>query len=167
MPDLQGGDGDPWQPGGGVETGSTGAVQHSATTFLGVIVQIAIIDIVFSLDSVITAIGLAEQTFVMVAAIMVAISIMMFAAGPIGDFVEQHPTVRMLALSFLVLVGTVLVAEGMGQHVPKGYLYFAIAFSLSVEMLNLRLRGKSGPPPVDLYDTLPQQGNGNKDQPQT
>ncbi len=139
---------------GGVDEGGN-VVKQGAASFFGVIVQIAIIDIVFSLDSVITAIGLADQVFVMVAAIVVAIGVMMFAAKPIGDFVEAHPTVKMLALSFLVLVGFVLVAEGMGEHMPKGYLYFAMAFSLGVEMLNLRMRKKTAPV-VDLYDTMPQ-----------
>jgi predicted tellurium resistance membrane protein TerC len=123
-----------------------------------VIAQIAVIDIVFSLDSVITAIGLANQVGVMVAAIVTAIGVMMFAAKPIGEFVDAHPTVRMLALSFLVLVGVALVAEGTGQEVPKGYLYFAMAFSFIVEMLNLRLRRK--PPEVvqlhRVYDELEQ-----------
>lgn len=114
-----------------------------ANSFMGVIIQIAIIDIIFSLDSVITAIGLAEQVSVMVAAIMVAIGVMMFAAKPIGEFVEEHPTVKILALAFLILVGMVLVAESLGQHVPKGYLYFAMAFSLAVEFLNLRMKKKS------------------------
>jgi predicted tellurium resistance membrane protein TerC len=105
-----------------------------------VVLQIAVIDIVFSLDSVITAVGLAEHVPVMVLAIMIAVGVMLWAARPVGDFVERHPTVKMLALSFLVLVGTALVAEGAGFHIPRGYLYFAIAFSLAVETLNLRLR---------------------------
>jgi predicted tellurium resistance membrane protein TerC len=103
-------------------------------------VQIAVIDIVFSLDSVITAVGLAEQVEVMVAAIVVAVGVMMVAAAPISDFVGRHPTVKMLALSFLILVGVALIADGFGLHIPKGYIYFAMAFSLGVEMLNLRLR---------------------------
>lgn len=113
-----------------------------AASFGMVIMQIAIIDIIFSLDSVITAIGLADEVHIMVAAVMVAIGVMMFAAKAIGDFVEEHPTVKMLALAFLVLVGAVLVAEGFGHHMPKGYLYFAIAFSLAVEFLNLRIKRK-------------------------
>ncbi|TXH68992.1 MAG: TerC family protein [Thiothrix sp.] len=139
---------------GGVDEGET-ALKKGASTFLGVIAQIAVIDIVFSLDSVITAIGLAEQVSVMVAAIVVAILVMMFAAGPIGDFVEKHPTVKMLALTFLVLVGVVLVAEGTGHEVPKGYLYFAMAFSFGVEMLNMKMR-KNSKKVVDLHDTMPQ-----------
>nr|CAA6830875.1 MAG: Integral membrane protein TerC [uncultured Thiotrichaceae bacterium] len=113
-----------------------------AASFAMVIAQIAVIDIIFSLDSVITAIGLADDVSVMVAAVMVAIGVMMFAAKSIGEFVEEHPTVKMLALAFLVMVGAVLVAEGFGHHMPKGYLYFAIAFSLGVEFLNLRMKKK-------------------------
>lgn len=114
--------------------------KSKAASFLGVIAQIAVIDIIFSLDSVITAVGLVDEVYVMVAAVMVAIGVMMFAARAIGEFVEEHPTVKMLALAFLVLVGAVLVAEGFGHHMPKGYLYFAIAFSLAVEFLNLRMK---------------------------
>lgn len=116
-----------------------------ATQLPLVIAQIAIIDIVFSLDSVITAVGLAEHLWVMIAAIVIAIGVMMVAAKPIGEFVEGHPTIKMLALAFLVLVGVALVAEGTGHEMPKGYLYFAMAFSFSVEMLNLRLRRKAAP----------------------
>lgn len=108
--------------------------------FLAVVIQIGLLDIVFSLDSVITAIGLADQVMVMVAAIVVAVLVMMVAARPIGQFVDRHPTVRMLALSFLVLIGTALVAEGLDLHIPKGYIYFAMAYAVVVEMLNLRLR---------------------------
>jgi predicted tellurium resistance membrane protein TerC len=119
--------------------------KHLATSLPIVIAQIAVIDIVFSLDSVITAVGLAEHLWVMITAIVLAIGVMMFAAKPIGEFVESHPTVKMLALSFLVLVGVALVAEGTGHEMPKGYLYFAMAFSFLVEMLNLRLRRKTTP----------------------
>lgn len=118
------------------------APNSKASSFAMVIAQIAVIDIIFSLDSVITAIGLADDVFVMVAAVMVAIGVMMFSAKSIGEFVEEHPTVKMLALAFLVMVGAVLVAEGLGHHMPKGYLYFAIAFSLAVEYLNLRMKKK-------------------------
>ena len=111
-------------------------------TFTSVIVQIAIIDIVFSLDSVITAVGMADHIEIMVIAIVIAVGVMMFAAKPIGDFVDNHPTVKMLALSFLILVGVALIAEGWDFHIPKGYIYFAMAFSVGVEMLNLRLRAK-------------------------
>lgn len=120
-----------------------------------IIAQIAVIDIVFSLDSVITAVGLAEHLPVMVAAIVIAIGVMMFAAKSIGDFVSEHPTVKMLALAFLVLVGVALVAEGTGHAMPKGYLYFAMAFSLAVEMLNLRLRRRTAPVHLhQIYDDL-------------
>lgn len=110
------------------------------------LVQIAIIDIVFSLDSVITAVGMADHVPVMVIAIMIAVGIMMFAAKPIGDFVEAHPSVKMLALSFLIMIGTALMAEALHFHIPKGYIYFSMVFSLAVELLNLRLRAKSQPP---------------------
>ena len=110
--------------------------------FAGVLVQIAIIDIVFSLDSVITAVGMADHIPVMVLAIVLSVGVMMIAARPIGEFVEAHPTIKMLALSFLVLVGVTLIAEGFETHVPKGYVYFAMAFSVAVEMLNLRLRAR-------------------------
>ena len=115
-----------------------------AASFGRIIVQIIIIDAVFSLDSIITAVGLVDQIPVMVAAVIVSVALMMVFAGPIGDFVSTHPTIKMLALSFLFLIGMVLVADGMGHHVPKGYIYFAMAFSLAVEMLNLRMRKKRG-----------------------
>ncbi len=121
-------------------------------TFAAIVVQIAIIDIVFSLDSVFTAVGLArpDQVPIMVAAILVAIAVMMWLSGPISRFVERHPTVKMLALAFLILVGAALVAEAVHVEVPKGYLYFAMAFSVVVEMINLRLRGSSDTrPPQD------------------
>lgn len=119
--------------------------EHSAGSaaragFMAVIIQIAIIDIVFSLDSVITAVGLASDVSIMVLAIVISVGVMMFAAKPIGEFVDAHPSVKVLALAFLVLVGTLLIAEGFGQHVPKGYVYTAMAFSLFVEMLNIRMR---------------------------
>ena len=111
----------------------------SARGFAMVLVQIALLDIVFSIDSVITAIGLAEQLVVMVIAIVIAVAVMMLSARPIGDFVERHPTIKMLALSFLLLIGTTLVADGLGFHFPKGYVYVAMAFSAFVEMLNIRV----------------------------
>jgi predicted tellurium resistance membrane protein TerC len=110
----------------------------AASKFGQVILQIMVLDIVFSLDSVITAVGMADHLAVMVTAVVLAVLVMMWAATPIADFVQLHPTVKMLALSFLMLVGVTLVADGLGFHVPKGYIYFAIAFSLLVEMLNLR-----------------------------
>jgi predicted tellurium resistance membrane protein TerC len=119
--------------------------------FLGTLVQIAIIDIVFSLDSVITAVGMVDQVAVMVLAIVIAVGVMMFAAKPIGDFVDGHPTVKMLALSFLILVGVALIGEGFAMHIPKGYIYFAMAFSVAVEMLNLRLRRRQ---PLRLHKEL-------------
>ena len=115
-----------------------------AASFGSVLVQIALIDIVFSLDSVITAVGMADHIPVMVIAIIIAVGVMMFAARAIGDFVDRHPTVKMLALSFLILVGVNLIAEGFDLHIPKGYIYFAMAFSVTVEMLNLRMRAKRG-----------------------
>jgi predicted tellurium resistance membrane protein TerC len=114
------------------------AAARGAASFAGVITQIMLLDIVFSLDSVITAVGMAEHIEIMVAAVIIAVAIMMFFATPVSDFVERHPTVKMLALSFLLLIGVMLVADGLGRHIPKGYIYFAMAFSLGVEMLNLR-----------------------------
>lgn len=113
--------------------------------FGATLVQIAIIDIVFSLDSVITAVGMVDEVPIMVTAIVIAVLIMMFAAKTIGDFVDRHPTIKMLALSFLIMVGMALIAEGFEFHVPKGYIYFAMAFSVAVEMLNLRVRKRQGP----------------------
>ncbi len=123
----------------------------AAPSFAGVIVQIALLDIVFSLDSVITAVGMARDLWVMVTAIVVAVGIMMAASGSISRFVEDHPTVKMLALSFLLLIGMSLVAEGMGLHIPKAYIYFAMGFSVFVEAMNLRLRGR-GEKPVRLRE---------------
>jgi predicted tellurium resistance membrane protein TerC len=114
-------------------------------SFAALIAQIMLLDIVFSLDSVITAIGMARQLAVMVAAVVAAVGVMMWASKPIGDFVEHHPTVKMLALAFLLLIGVSLVAEGFDQHIPKGYIYFAMGFSVFVEAINLRVRGKSAP----------------------
>ena len=110
---------------------------------MATLVQIAILDIIFSLDSVITAVGMASHVPVMILAIVIAVGVMMFAAKAIGDFVDNHPTIKMLALSFLILVGVALIAEGFDLHIPKGYIYFAMAFSLAVEMLNIRLRKSS------------------------
>lgn len=123
-------------------------------TFTSVVVQILIIDAVFSLDSIITAVGLVKQLEVMVAAIIVAVALMMVFAKIIGEFVIAHPTVKMLALSFLFMIGMVLIADGFGHHVPKGYIYFAMAFSVAVEMLNLRIRKRKAKAskPVVLHD---------------
>ncbi|MEV4378870.1 TerC family protein [Streptosporangium sp. NPDC049644] len=115
----------------------------AAATFGSVIVQIMLLDIIFSLDSVITAVGMVDQLGVMVAAVIVSVLVMLFASGPISRFVDKHPSIKMLALSFLVLIGVVLIAEGLGQHISKGYIYFAMAFSLIVELLNIRLRTKA------------------------
>ena len=112
-----------------------------AAGFMSIILQIAIIDIVFSLDSVITAVGLVDQVEVMIAAIVISVGVMMLSAATISDFIEKHPSLKMLALAFLTMVGTLLVAEAFGAHVPKGYVYFAMAFSLGVEALNIRARG--------------------------
>ncbi|WP_181296444.1 TerC family protein [Pseudomonas sp. Q2-TVG4-2] len=120
------------------QDGTTGGAVKAG--FVGIILQIAVIDIVFSLDSVITAVGLVDNVQVMVAAIVIAVGVMMLAAGTISDFIEKHPTLKILALSFLIVVGTLLVAEAFGAHVPKGYVYFAMAFSLAVEALNIRMR---------------------------
>jgi len=122
------------------ETQANTSAAAVSSNFAAIIVQIAIIDIVFSLDSVITAVGLAQDVEIMVIAIMLSVAVMMFAAKPIGDFVDAHPSVKVLALAFLVLVGTLLIAEGFGQHVDKGYVYGAMAFSVAVEALNIRMR---------------------------
>jgi predicted tellurium resistance membrane protein TerC len=125
-------------------------------TFSSVIIQIVLLDIVFSLDSVITAIGLTENITIAVIAVVVAVGVMLVAAKPLSDFVSRHPTVKILALSFLLLIGMTLVAEGLGQHIPKGYVYFAMAFSVFVEIINLRVRAKSEP--VQLHQPLINQG---------
>jgi predicted tellurium resistance membrane protein TerC len=117
-----------------------------------VVTQIMLIDIIFSLDSVITAVGMVQQVSIMVGANIIALAIMLMAAGPISAFVDRHPTIKMLALSFLVLIGTNLVAEGFGAHIPKGYTYFAMGFSVMVELLNLRLRKKAAP--VTLHKNI-------------
>jgi len=115
-------------------------------SFVTVIIQIMLLDIVFSLDSVITAVGMVDDLWVMIAAVIIAVAIMMLAAEPISAFVHKHPTVKMLALSFLLLIGMSLLVEGFGQHIPKGYIYFAMGFSVFVEMINLRLRAKAAVP---------------------
>ena len=130
-----------------------GDMRAAAASFGSVIVQIAIIDIVFSLDSVITAVGMVDEVPIMVIAIVIAVGVMLFAAGPIGEFVDRHPTIKMLALSFLILVGVALIGEGWDLHIPKGYIYFAMAFSVAVEMLNIRMR-KVRQRPVSLRKAL-------------
>jgi predicted tellurium resistance membrane protein TerC len=140
----------------GAEGGSSAKVK---STFVGIILQIMVIDLVFSLDSIITAVGMVDQIAVMIAAVVASVGLMMFFAGPIGRFVSNHPTIKMLALSFLVVVAVVLIAEGFGHHVPKGYIYSAMAFSVVVEMLNIRLRKRSGrakdSPTHYVHDTEP------------
>ena len=127
-----------------VEGGEHGeTAKQAARSLAAVVAQIMVIDIVFSLDSVITAVGMVDQVSIMIAANVIALGIMLVASGPISRFVDKHPTVKMLALSFLVLIGTNLVAEGIGQHIPKGYTYFAMAFSVVVEMLNIRIRARA------------------------
>jgi predicted tellurium resistance membrane protein TerC len=127
-----------------------------SATFTSVIIQILLLDIVFSLDSVITAVGMVDEVAVMVAAVMIAVGIMMWAARSVSEFVEGHPTVKMLALSFLLLIGFSLVVEGLEIHIPKGYIYFAMGFSVFVEMLNLRLRGRAKP--VELRQPYVKEG---------
>ena len=125
-----------------------------ASNFAATLVQIALIDIIFSLDSVITAVGLVQQVPVMILAIVIAVGVMMFCAKAIGDFVDRHPTLKMLALSFLIMIGVALVAEGAEFHIPRGYIYFAMAFSVCVEMLNIRAR-RHLPEPVHLRKHIP------------
>ena len=117
-----------------------------AGAFWSVIVQIMLLDVVFSLDSVITAVGMVNEIQIMIIAVIVAAGVMIFSAGPLSEFVERHPTIKMLALSFLLLIGFTLIVEGLHQHIPKGYIYFAMGFSVFVEMLNLRLRGRAEKP---------------------
>ena len=118
---------------------------RTPASFGAVIGQIMLLDIVFSLDSVITAVGMARELGVMISAVVIAVAVMMFSAAAISDFVHRHPTIKMLALSFLLLIGVSLIADGLGRHLPKGYIYFAMGFSVFVEMLNLRMRAKSRP----------------------
>lgn len=123
-----------------VESGESEHVKAGSNAFMIVIMQIAIIDIVFSFDSVITAIGVAEDLIIMIAAVVIAMIVMIFSIDWVGDFIERHPTVKILALSFVLLIGMVLVAEGFSYHIPRGYLYFAMAFSFGIEALNMRMR---------------------------
>ena len=133
----------------------SGPASKRKPTFVSVLVQIAILDIVFSLDSVITAVGMADDLGVMVTAVILAVGVMMISANAVGGFVSEHPTVKMLALSFLLLIGTSLVAEGMGFHIPKGYIYFAMGFSVFVEYLNIRI--KRGPA---IHEMVAETGDG-------
>jgi predicted tellurium resistance membrane protein TerC len=129
-----------------------GGGKRVGPSLAAVVAQIMVVDIVFSLDSVITAVGMVDQVSIMIGANLIALAVMLMAASPISAFVDKHPTIKMLALSFLVLIGTNLVAEGLGQHIPKGYTYFAMGFSVLVEMLNIRLRQKTRP--VQLHRNI-------------
>ncbi len=144
-----------WKSTGEIHQSLEGEEGHASSavkaTFAAVILQIMIVDMVFSLDSIITAVGMVSELAVMIAAVIASVALMMLFAGAIGNFVSEHPTVKMLALSFLVLVGVLLIAEGFDHHVPKGYVYFAMAFSVTVEMLNIRLR-KRAAKPVHLHE---------------
>ena len=133
-----------------------GSPAGAVITFSAVIAQVLLLDLVFSIDSVITAVGMTDYVGVMVVAVMLAVAVMFFASKAIYEFVNQHPTVKMLALSFLMLIGMMLIAEGMGQHIPKGYMYAAIAFSVFVEMLNIRSR--KGQAPVSLHEPFLERG---------
>ena len=136
-----------WKSTGEIHQSLEGEEAHAAsiakTSFTSVILQIMLVDIVFSLDSIITAVGMVDDVRIMIAAVIVSVALMMVFAGGIGRFVSDHPTIKMLALSFLVVVGVVLIAEGFDHHVPKGYVYFAMAFSVTVEMLNINMRKRA------------------------
>jgi predicted tellurium resistance membrane protein TerC len=143
----------------GLLEGEEGHASSAVRATMGaVIVQIILIDAVFSLDSIITAVGMVEHIEVMVAAVIVSVGLMMLFAGVIGRFVSRHPTIKVLALSFLLLIGMALVAEGLGHHVPKGYLYFAMAFSVGVELFNMRMRRKKAVAPVQLHEPYTRDG---------
>ena len=129
-----------------------GGKPRKAAAFGAILFQIAMLDIVFSLDSVITAVGMARHIEIMIAAVVIAVGVMLVFAGTISDFIERHPTMKMLALSFLLMIGVVLIADGFGQHVSKGYIYFSMAFSLSVEILNIRIRRQKSDP-VQLHQS--------------
>jgi len=129
----------------GGEVSEIGEAKAASSGLLSVAIQIGIMDIIFSLDSVITAVGIAQHLPVMIAAVVIAMAVMLWLAEPISGFVDRHPTIKMLALSFLILIGVLLVADGLGRHIPKGYIYFAMAFSMGVEMLNIKMRKKHLP----------------------
>lgn len=135
------------------DDGSANPAGGAKVSFNAVIVQILLLDIVFSLDSVITAVGMVKQLWIMIAAVVISLGVMLAFAGAISNFVNRHPTVKMLALSFLILIGVTLVGESLGQHIPKGYIYFSMAFAFLVEMLNLRLRTKPAHP-VELRQAV-------------
>ena len=150
-----------WKSTGEIHQSLEGEEGHASdavkSTFAAVILQIMVVDLVFSLDSIITAVGMVDDLRVMIAAVIASVALMMVFAGPIGRFVSDHPTIKMLALAFLVVVGVVLVAEGFGHHVPKGYVYFGMAFSLAVEMLNINMRKRSKKP-VHLHRPIARRG---------
>lgn len=141
--------------------GATGhASARIAPSFVSVVIQILLLDVVFSLDSVITAVGMVDELSIMIAAVIVAAVVMVVSAGPISTFVDRHPTIKMLALSFLLLIGFTLIVEGLHQHIPKGYIYFAMAFSVFVELLNMRLRRTHSTTPVQLHEAyIPDRGD--------
>jgi predicted tellurium resistance membrane protein TerC len=147
-----------WKSTGEIHQSLEGEEEHAASstanTMTSVILQIMVIDLVFSLDSIITAVGMVDEVAIMIAAVVVSVGLMMLFAKGIGEFVSNHPTIKMLALAFLVVVGVVLMAEGLGHHVPKGYIYFAMAFSLGVELLNIRFR-KRAKKVVQLHQQTP------------
>jgi len=147
-----------WKSTGEIHQSLEGEEEHAnnaaANTMASVILQIMVIDLVFSLDSIITAVGMVDEVAIMIAAVIASVALMMAFAKSIGNFVSNHPTIKMLALSFLVVVGVVLMAEGVGHHIPKGYIYFAMAFSLGVEMLNIRFRKRSNQV-VQLHQNKP------------
>ena len=147
-----------WKSTGEIHQSLEGEEEHAASstanTMTSVILQIMVIDLVFSLDSIITAVGMVDEVAIMIAAVVASVGLMMLFAKGIGEFVSNHPTIKMLALAFLVVVGVVLMAEGLGHHVPKGYIYFAMAFSLGVELLNIRFR-KRAKKVVQLHQQTP------------
>ncbi len=147
-----------WKSTGEIHQSLEGEEEHAASTtantMTSVILQIMVIDLVFSLDSIITAVGMVDEVAIMIAAVITSVGLMMLFAKGIGEFVSNHPTIKMLALAFLVVVGVVLMAEGLGHHVPKGYIYFAMAFSLGVELLNIRFR-KRAKQVVQLHQQAP------------
>jgi len=141
-------------------TGGGNAAKGKATMG-GIIAQILIIDLVFSIDSVITAVGMVKHVEIMITAVIISVAFMLAFVGKLSDFVDKHPTVKILALAFLVLIGGNLIAEGFGQHVPKAYTYFAMAFSVIVELINIKVRGKAAPPPVELRHNYPDAPDGD------
>jgi len=157
-----------WKSTGEIHQSMEGEEGHASSavkaTFAAVIVQIMIVDMIFSLDSIITAVGMVDSIAVMIAAVIASVGLMMLFAPAIGRFVSTHPTIKMLALSFLVVVGVVLIAEGLDHHVPKGYVYFAMAFSVAVEMLNIRMRRKTAQP-VHLRNAYSAEGDKAADSP--